>query len=188
MVFWILVAVVLSLLGLSEKISFLYILYSPTRCRTSQSSRTCFWVQNRFATCSEGMVPVFVSVVVLHWQHSFSGFEDSAGLVPDEFVHITSSFLWIPILLVLLVGVGLWICHCSHFLALIFYFSLNQSYTRLVIQFFSVDFCPSCPFSDFQLFFCCFCFFSPLWCCCVVCCELFHSMTVVTGQPALCEH
>ena len=41
--FWMLVAVVLSLFGLSENISLLYTLYSPTRCRTSQSSRTCFW-------------------------------------------------------------------------------------------------------------------------------------------------
>ena len=44
MMFWMLVAVVLSLFGLSENISLLYTLYSPTRCRTSQSSRTCFWV------------------------------------------------------------------------------------------------------------------------------------------------
>ena len=41
---WMLVAVVLSLFGLSENISLLYTLYSPTRCRTSRSSRTCFWV------------------------------------------------------------------------------------------------------------------------------------------------
>ena len=42
MMFWMLVAVVLSLFGLSENISLLYTLYSPTRCRASQSSRTCF--------------------------------------------------------------------------------------------------------------------------------------------------
>ena len=39
-----LVAVVFRLLVLLENISLLYTLYSPTRCRTSHSSRTCFWV------------------------------------------------------------------------------------------------------------------------------------------------
>ena len=44
LIFWMLVAVVLSLFRLSEYISLLSTLYSPTRCRTSQSSRTCFSV------------------------------------------------------------------------------------------------------------------------------------------------
>ena len=51
---------------------------------------------HQLAACSAGMVPVFVSVVVFRWQHSCSGFEDSAGLLPGEFVHVSGSFLGFP--------------------------------------------------------------------------------------------
>ena len=68
MTFWELVAIVFSLLGLLENISLLYNLYSPTMCKTSQSSRTCCWVSTGMPHAPK--VSLLVCDVVFHWHHS----------------------------------------------------------------------------------------------------------------------
>ena len=67
MTFWVLVAIVFSLLGLLENISLMYNLYSPTRCKTSQSSRTCCCVSTGMPHALR--VSLLVSEVVFHWHH-----------------------------------------------------------------------------------------------------------------------
>ena len=165
--FWMLVAVVLSLLGLSENISLLYTLYSPTRCRISQSSRTCFMV----STGMPHALQVWFWCLFLYLSYLLP------GCLVSLFTYLTFFFFFFflgggggggPILLVLLLGVGLWISHGSPFrfcpwtsllLCLLFWFFFHSCFVTLHI-----------PFIDFK------------------CYELFHSLAVVADEPVLHVH
>ena len=83
MSFWMLMAVVVSLLGLSKEKSLL-------RCNQNFTIVMDMLLSvNRNAISPGGLVPVFVSVVVFHLQNSCFGFENCAGLLPAEFLHIS---------------------------------------------------------------------------------------------------
>ena len=112
--FLILVAVVLSLLVLSENISLLYTLYTPTRWRTSHSSKTCCWVCVWFSHA------LHVWVWYLYLELFFTGsilFRVLKMVLDWGLVNFSCSWptfgapsLWSPP-----IGVGLWVCCCFLF-------------------------------------------------------------------------
>ena len=65
-----LVAVVFRLMVLLENISLLYTLYSPTRWRTSHSSRTCCWVSAWLPYALHVWVWCLFLKLFFYWEHS----------------------------------------------------------------------------------------------------------------------